>query len=125
MRQRSLAVVETTKSRVRMILLALAFAGLFFSGWATTIHHRLLVDPSYVSPCDINARFNCSEVYLSAYGAVRGVPVALGGMIWFALVAFVVALVRPAAGRRNPQAVAYVFVLSWIGLAAIAYLAYA
>jgi uncharacterized membrane protein/protein-disulfide isomerase len=117
--------VQQIRSRVRIGLLALALAGLFFSGWATAIHHRLLVDPRYVSPCDINARFNCSEVYLSAYGAVKGVPVALGGVIWFALVASVVAFVRPTPGRRNQPAVAYVYVLSWIGLAAITYLAYA
>ena len=52
-----------------------------------TSTYRLLTEPNYVSPCDISARFNCSELYLSQYGSVRGVPVALGGILWFAAVA--------------------------------------
>jgi Vitamin K epoxide reductase family len=70
-------------SRTRGAILIFALGGLVVSIWATTLHHRLLVDPSYVSPCDIDARFNCSQVYLSAYGSIHGVPVAPGGVIWF------------------------------------------
>ena len=29
-----------------------------------------LTDPTYISPCDINATFNCTQVYLSRYGSV-------------------------------------------------------
>ena len=66
-------------------MLAFALIGLAFAGSASYVHYKLLTQPNYVSPCDINARFNCSEVYLSQYGAIRGVPVAIGGVIFFAI----------------------------------------
>lgn len=110
--------------RARAIILALALAGLAVSVWATVIHHRLLTDPSYISPCDINASFSCSHVYLSPYGSISGVPVALGGVIWFGLVALAAGLMRPARGAREDASGSYVFPLACLGLAAIVYLAY-
>jgi uncharacterized membrane protein len=68
------------------MILGLALLGLMFAGAAAYVHYRLLTEPNYVSPCDINARFNCSEVYLSSYGSVRCVPVALTGLVFFGMV---------------------------------------
>ena len=62
------------------------------------VHYRLITDTSYTSFCDISATVNCETVYQSAYGTVRGVPVAAGGAIWSALV-FLLAL----AGMRSPK----------------------
>ena len=69
------------------MVLLLAVAGLGLALASTWVHYRLLTDPGYVSPCNFNAHFSCTQVYLSPYGAVAGVPVALGGVLWFALVA--------------------------------------
>ncbi len=101
-------------------MLALAGAGLAISAWAIVIHHRLLVDPSYLSPCDIDARFNCSEVYLSRYGSIAGVPVALGGVVWFGLV--LVSIAHPAPRRRPDPRGTYVRLLSLVGVATVLYL---
>lgn len=112
-------------SRTRSLILALAALGLFFAGWAAWVHYRLLTDPTYVSPCDINATFNCSQVYLSSYGAVGGVPVALGGMIWFTLVLLIAGFAPVSRDGARSAAAGYLFALSIVGLASILYLGYA
>ena len=111
-------------SRTRWIILLLALAGLGFASASAYVHYRLVTEPNYTSPCDINATFNCSQVYLSRYGALAGVPVALGGMIWFALVALIAGFTRPGT-PGSAVAKGYIFALSMIGLAVIMYLAYA
>jgi uncharacterized membrane protein/protein-disulfide isomerase len=110
-------------SRARLLILVFALAGLAFAGSSAWVHYKLITQPAYVSPCDINATFSCSQVYMSQYGAIRGVPVAVGGLIWFALVGLLAAFARP--GERNDPTGAYVFALATVGLGAVIYLAYA
>jgi uncharacterized membrane protein/protein-disulfide isomerase len=110
-------------SRTRLLIFTFALAGLALAAASSWVHYRLLTDPSYISPCDINATFNCTQVYLSRYGSVAGVPVALGGLIWFGLVAMVAGFARPEDPKSH--AAGYLFVLATIGLAVILYLAYA
>jgi uncharacterized membrane protein/protein-disulfide isomerase len=86
----------------------------------------MIADPNYVSFCDISETVSCEAVYESAYGTVRGVPVAAGGAIWAGLVALLAAF---GLHSRNSDTAAaaksYIFVLSTIGLAAVLYFAYA
>jgi uncharacterized membrane protein/thiol-disulfide isomerase/thioredoxin len=110
-------------SRSRAIILVLAVLGLGFAGASAWVHYKLMTDPTYVSLCDVNAAFNCSQVYMSQYGSVWGVPVALGGLAWFALVAMIAGFARP--NDKTSAAGAYIFALATVGLAAILYLAYA
>jgi uncharacterized membrane protein/protein-disulfide isomerase len=109
--------------RIRWLILGLAAAGLVFAGASTWVHYRLLTDPTYASPCDISSSFNCTQVLLSRYGSVRGVPVAIGGLIWFALVALIAGSARP--NDAGSPAGSYVFALATIGLAVVLYLGYA
>lgn len=113
--------------RARWLVLGFALAGLALAAASSWVHYRLLTDPTYVSPCDINQTFNCTQVYLSRFGTVRGVPVALGGVLWFSLVALVAGLYRvPPRGAGEPDPVGgYLFGLATIGLAVILYLGYA
>jgi uncharacterized membrane protein/protein-disulfide isomerase len=110
--------------RTRWIILALSLVGLAFAGSSAWVHYKLLTDPTYVSPCDVSAAFNCSQVYMSQYGSFLGVSTALFGGFWFALVAAVAAFAPVGAGSRNPAG-AYIFALSTIGLAVVMYLGYA
>jgi uncharacterized membrane protein/protein-disulfide isomerase len=112
-------------SRTRNLLLGFAALGLMASGASTYVHHRLLTDPSYLSACDISSTVSCSQAYLSRYGSFWGVPVAIGGVLYFVLVFLMTALgVRPASKSRE-NIPGYLFALSTIALAFVLYLAWA
>ena len=111
--------------RTRMWMAILACAGFVAAATSTYVHVRMLGDPGYASFCDINATVSCTQVYQSRYGSVFGVPVALGGVIWFAAV-----LLLTYAGARAPRAAApnvagYLLLWSTVGLAVAMYMAYA
>jgi uncharacterized membrane protein len=110
----------------RLLLTVLAAIALAASVAALYIHHRILVDPSYVAPCDISQTWSCHDAYLSSYGSAFGVPVAAGGVIWSALVLLLAAFGLGSEDRERASAAAgYTFALSVVGLAAVFYFAYA
>src|SRR5260221_9159592 len=110
--------------RSRLLILGFALLGLILAGGAAYVHYRLLTEPNYVSPCDINATFNCSEVYLSRFGSVFGVSVALGGVLWFVAVLLVAGFGGAHSGSSEDATGAYIFAMSTVALAAILYLGY-
>src|SRR5437764_12343865 len=71
-------------SQARKLLTVFGALGLGASSAATWVHYHLIKNPDYSSFCDINATVTCKEAYLSRYGSVAGVPVAVGGLIFFA-----------------------------------------
>ena len=111
------------------MLLVACLVGLASSAAAAVIHYKLLADPLYKSVCDINATWSCTQVYESRYGAFFGVPVALGGVIWFvAATALTLAAWRASgAGREDTsrRLAGYLFALSVPALSGVLYLAYA
>jgi uncharacterized membrane protein/protein-disulfide isomerase len=109
----------------RRLVWVLALVGLAASLTSLYVHYQMLVQPGYISFCDVNATVNCQQAYLSRYGTAWGVPVALYGVIWFGFV-LVLALVGaagPAAVRESMPA--YLFAASTIGLTVVLYMAYA
>jgi uncharacterized membrane protein/protein-disulfide isomerase len=108
----------------RKLLTAFGWLGLAASVAATWVHYQLLVNPDYSSFCDINATVSCKQAYLSRFGSVAGIPVALGGVIFFALALLLVWAGRPRS-RAADSAPAYLFAWSTIGLAVVLYLGYA
>jgi uncharacterized membrane protein/protein-disulfide isomerase len=111
-------------SLARKLLTAFALLGFGASSAATWVHYHLIVNPDYSSFCDINATISCKQAYLSRYGSVGGVPVALGGVIFFAWVLLMVWASR-GKSRVGDTAPAYIFAASTLGLAVVLYLAYA
>jgi protein-disulfide isomerase/uncharacterized membrane protein len=129
--------------RTRLLLFAFCLLGLGASLSAAYVHYRLLSDPTYSSFCDVNTTVNCTAVYESRFGTVGGIPVAVGGVIWFALALLMVAMAAPAVAAPSsppsrkgsavaPVAVAsgssvpsYLFILSTAALAVVLYLGYA
>ena len=117
--------------RTGVALLLLALLGLGASTAAAFVHYKLLSDVGYISPCDISATWNCSQVYESQYGTFWGVPVAVGGVIWAAAVTLLALAGVVAAGGETRRAElatripGYIFVLAVPGLAAVLYLGYA
>src|SRR5688572_16787462 len=112
-------------SRTRNLLLVSALVGLAASTGSAYVHHRLLTDASYSSVCDISSTVSCTQAYLSRYGSFWGVPVAIGGIVYFALVLVMAAI----GGRRTVPArenvPGYIFALSTVALAFVLYLAWA
>jgi uncharacterized membrane protein/protein-disulfide isomerase len=111
-------------NRARLWLLLFALLGLGASATSTVVHHRLLQDPRYLSFCDINGTFSCTSAYLSAYGSLAGVPVALLGVIWFAGVLALVLAAGLRASGFSENVAGYLFALATAGLAFTIYLAY-
>lgn len=112
-------------SRTRNLLLAFAVLGLAASSASTYVHYKLVTEPAYASVCDISSTVSCTEAYLSRYGSFWGVPVAIGGVLYFALVLVMSALgSRPrSAARENVPG--YIFAFSTVALAFVLYLAWA
>ena len=110
-------------ARARALLLGFSLLGLGASAAATWVHYHLIVDPGYSSFCDINATVSCAQAYLSRYGSVGGVPVAVGGLIFFTLILLLVWAGAPGS-RTADSAPGYIFTLSTLGLAVVLYLAY-
>lgn len=113
------------KARARVLMIVFALGGLIASSASAWVHHRLLTEPGYVSVCDINATFSCTQAYLSPYGTLLGVPVAILGAIWFALVLALLLASNGGSATFRENVAAYVFALSTAGLAVVLYLAYA
>ena len=112
-------------SRTRTLMVVLALGGLLAAGASTYVHLQMLTDPGYLSFCDINTRISCSDVYQSRYGTVAGVPVALGGGIWFIGVLLLVFAATTAPQESRTNVGGYLIVWSTVGLAIAMYMAYA
>jgi uncharacterized membrane protein/protein-disulfide isomerase len=117
--------------KMRNLVVMLALLGLGASTASAYVHYRLLRDPSYTSFCDVSATVSCQAVYESPFGTVRGIPVAVGGVIWFTLVLLLAVADSGGDGKRRPQdglrssVQGYLFVLSTLALAVVLYLGYA
>jgi uncharacterized membrane protein/protein-disulfide isomerase len=112
-------------SLMRRLVWGLALVGLAASLTSLYVHYQLLVQPGYASFCDINQTVNCQQAYLSRYGSVRGVPVALFGVIWFTFVLVVAFLGTSAPAPVRESVPAYLFATATVGLAVVLYMAYA
>jgi uncharacterized membrane protein/protein-disulfide isomerase len=113
----------TTKQR--SLLLAAGALGLGASAASSYVHYQLVTNPAYASFCDVNATVSCTEAYLSPYGSLFGIPVALLGVLFFAAVLALVAAGGRAAPPVRESIPGYVFALSTIGLAFVLYMAWA
>ncbi len=109
----------------RLWLLGFATLGLGAALTSSYVHYRLLTDASFTSFCDVNSTMNCTQAYLSRYGSVWGVPVAAGGVLFFAMVLALAGLAGRAGSGARENAPGYVFALSTLGLAFILYLGWA
>jgi uncharacterized membrane protein/protein-disulfide isomerase len=108
----------------RKLLLVFALLGLAASSASTYVHYQLLKNPDYQSFCDINTTISCTQAYLSRYGTIAGIPVAVGGVVFFGVVLLLVWGSRPKS-RIEDSGPAYIFALSTLALAVVMYLAYA
>jgi uncharacterized membrane protein/protein-disulfide isomerase len=107
------------------LLLAFGLLGLAASTMSGYVHYRLLTDPSYTSFCDVSSTMNCTQAYLSRYGTLWGVPVALAGVLYFVLMLLLIMVDLRGKPQARESATGYIFLLSIVGLGAVMYLAWA
>lgn len=109
---------------VRRIIAALAVVGFGAAATSAWVHYRIAHDPAYVGFCDINAAVSCTTVYLSRFGSIGEVPIAVFGASWFGLVL----LLTAAAGRGSDELArsvgGYLLLLSTAALGAVLFLAW-
>ncbi|MBZ5559727.1 MAG: thioredoxin domain-containing protein [Acidobacteriia bacterium] len=111
--------------RAALFAFICALVGLGASVAAAYVHYHILNDPTYLSFCDVNSAISCTQVYMSRFSTVRGVPVAIFGALWFgvaALLSLSGLTARPAVRENVPG---YLFAGSTLALAVILYLGYA
>jgi uncharacterized membrane protein/protein-disulfide isomerase len=111
-------------SLARKLVVAFGLLGLAASAASTYVHYQLIRNPNYQSFCDISTAVSCTKAYLSRYGTIAGVPVAVGGVLFFSVVLLLVWGSRRKS-RIEDSGPAYIFVLSTLALAVVLYLAYA
>jgi uncharacterized membrane protein/protein-disulfide isomerase len=114
-----------TTARSRALVLILAIAGLAAATTSTYVHYRLLTVPDFTSFCDVNSTVSCAQAYLSPYGELGGVPVAILGALYFGAVLAIAGLGWPPKAAAPPAGPSYILALSIPALAFIAYLAFA
>jgi uncharacterized membrane protein/protein-disulfide isomerase len=110
---------------LRKLLLIFGALGLGASSMSSYVHYKLLSDPGYTTFCDVDAAVNCTQAYLSRYGSLWGVPIALGGMLFFAVILLLAGMGARATSAVREAAAAYIFALSTIGVAVVLYLGWA
>ena len=112
-------------AKTRRLLLAFAVLGLGASSWSSYVHYSLLTVPGYTSFCDVSGAISCTQAYLSQYGSLWGVPVALGGVVYFATVLLIAGVAGQSSAKGRENVPAYVFALSTVALAFVLYLGWA
>ena len=110
---------------LRRWITLLAGAGLLAAAISSYMHLQLVSDPSYTSFCDISDTVSCTQLYQSSYGSVAGVPVALGGVLWFGVVLLLVFADSARTTGSSENIAAYLLVWSTVGLSVAMYMAYA
>jgi len=103
----------------RTLLLAFAALGLGAASISSYVHYQLLTNSGYSSFCDINTTVNCTQAYLSPYGSLFGVPVALFGVFFFTLELRLAGVGGRASSTVRDAMPAYIFAISTVGLAFI------
>jgi uncharacterized membrane protein/protein-disulfide isomerase len=112
-----------SKSASRLALVC-ALVGLGASVAAAYVHYHLMFDPTYTSFCDVNTTVSCTQVYMSRYSTVRGIPVAIIGAIWFAGAALLTVTGMVARGTVRESVPGYLFAASTLALAVVLYFEY-
>jgi uncharacterized membrane protein/protein-disulfide isomerase len=116
---------RTMSNTARWLLLAFVLLGLSAAGGSAYVHYQLLAQPGYVSVCDVNATISCTEVYSSRFASVAGIPIAIGGIVWFVFALLLVLAERIGPRPLGESVPAYLFAISTPALAGMLYLAYA
>lgn len=71
------------RRRLLVVSAVLAMIGVSTAVYLTDLHFRVHSDPSYQPACDVNQVFRCSDVALSPYSHLLGVPVSVWTLLGY------------------------------------------
>lgn len=69
--------------KVHLPSILIAIGGLIVSLYALIVHLQILMSPGHGAFCDINVKFNCTDVISSSYGEIASIPLGAYGMTYF------------------------------------------
>ena len=69
-----------------LVFQIITVCGFLISLYALYVRHKVLKAPGYSPICDIRANISCSKALGSQYSKTMGVPNALAGLLFYALV---------------------------------------
>jgi uncharacterized membrane protein len=69
-----------------LVFQIITVCGFLISLYALYVRHKVLKAPTYSPICDIRANISCSKALGSEYSKTMGVPNALAGLLFYALV---------------------------------------
>src|SRR5690606_41991330 len=75
-----LASRSLMSSRAFTAVVVFILLGLGASLAASWVHYQAVARADYISFCDVNATFSCTQAYQSEYGRLLGIPVAVLGV---------------------------------------------
>jgi protein-disulfide isomerase/uncharacterized membrane protein len=111
--------------RAALFALVCAVVGAGVSAAAAYTHYHLLYDPNYRSFCDVSEYVSCTQVYMSRFSMVRGVPVAIFGGIWFVVAGLLAVSALVGRDSIRESVPGYLFAMSTLALSVALYLGYA
>src|SRR5437899_2828509 len=94
---------------MKYVFIILAVCGMLASALALREHYR-----TDTSPCSINERWDCGVVNHSPYAAVRGLPVAIIGILGYALLAALAGRFPRITALAAVAGLAFALRLTWI-----------
>jgi len=92
----------------------LAVLGFVISIYALQVKFKIDKDKGYKPLCDISKKISCTKSFGSTYGSLAGLPNPVGGLVFYAIVLFLVAYAN----------ITLIFYLSIVAVLASLYLAY-
>jgi len=99
-----------------MCALLCSLAGMAVAGYLMVLHIRIAGNPKR-GLCTFTETVSCDKVLASPYAEIAGVPVALMGLVGFALL-FALAACRLVLGERSPRQLPFLlFLVAGFGLA--------
>ena len=103
------------------IIIVLSLIGLVDAAYSTYEHYEIISGAIGKSFCDLGVGISCSAVNGSSFSEVFGIPMALIGVFWFAVLIILSHMML--RGSKNMEF--FVFVWSVTGLGTVFWLLYA
>lgn len=103
------------KKFIPLTIIIIGIVGVVVSAYALSLHNKETADTF----CNINETFNCDVVNKGQYSEIAGIPVAIFGMIGYAVL-----IIGAVLAMKRKNLWEYVMMAAGLGLAFALYLTY-